>query len=344
VSQFVPGNAKLVGVDIGGANLKYCDTNGIASSTSFPLWQSPELLADRLAKDLSRFTSIDELAITMTGELADCFLDRAHGVKWIVDHALEAAARIRAREVRFYGTDGEFREAPDAKANPDVVAAANWHALASYAAKAVPDATTVIDVGSTTTDIIPIAEGSVSTSARTDFERLVEGSLVYVGCRRTPVCSLVSQLSYRGQACPVMNEVFATMDDALLILGSTTEDESDLNSADRQPRTVRCAANRMARMLGLDQRCVSTVDAREMAQEVVTAAKGRVSAAIRRIHRSGTVLIAGHGQELLGFDPGTRVQQLSDELGRSVTRCAPSYAVAMLYRWQVPDAGIRCGG
>ena len=51
---------------------------------------------------------IAALTITMTGELADCFADRAEGVRHIVSHACEAAARLKIEEVVFYGVDGRF--------------------------------------------------------------------------------------------------------------------------------------------------------------------------------------------------------------------------------------------
>jgi probable H4MPT-linked C1 transfer pathway protein len=344
VTESATQNCSVVGVDIGGANLKYCDTNGMAKSTNFPMWKCPDSLAERLKTDLDRVQPVSALAVTMTGELADCFLDRGAGVDWIVDHTMNAASQLGVEDVFFYGNDNGFHRSSDAKANPDIVAAANWHALASYAARVFPTAATVIDIGSTTTDIIPIADGRVSTAAVTDYERLVEGSLVYVGCRRTPICSLVDRLHYRGQECPVMNELFATIDDAMLVLQKTSEDEFDLDTADRRPRTVAFAANRMARMIGLDRRSVSIGEAAEMAAQVVSAAANQIGDALGRIHRPGSMVIAGHGQDLLMLNPGAQVDQLSDHIGHVAARCAPSFAVATLYQWQAQEAEIRCGG
>ena len=66
-----------------------------------------------------------------------------------------------------------------------------------------------------------LSAGFVATAAMTDHDRLLEGSLIYVGCRRTPVCALVDRLEFRGSASRVMNELFATIDDARLVLGAT---------------------------------------------------------------------------------------------------------------------------
>lgn len=344
MSGSASGSRHVVGIDIGGANLKYCDTSGHAISKIFPLWQTPELLADTLASGLREFPQCSELAVTMTGELADCFIDRRIGVSTIVDHAAQAASQIGANLVRFYGTDGQFRSSGDAKASCGAIAAANWHALASFAARSFPTATTVIDIGSTTTDIIPVSNSRVATKAMTDYDRMVEGSLVYVGCRRTPICSVVDRLPYRGQQCPVMNELFATIDDALLVLQLVAEDVTDLDTADGQPRTLKFAANRLARMIGLDHTGVSIGDAQRMASEVVDIVANRIDAAFRKVHRSGSVVVAGHGDDLLRIDPTVSVNRLSDHIGHGAARCAPSYAVAMLYQWQAQDAGVRCDG
>ncbi len=328
----------IVGVDIGGANLKYADANRIAISRIFPMWRHPQQLADALAEDLGRMNKIDALAVTMTGELADCFLDRAIGVDHIVSHACQAAKQLGIDQVAFYAVDGRFRDADEARRNVDLVAAANWHALASFVAKEIVSDATLIDIGSTTTDIIPIAAGRVATSATTDDDRLAEGSLVYVGCRRTPVCALVDRLRFRDREFSVMNEVFATIDDARMILGTVPEDAADKDTADRRPRTRDFAANRLARMIGLDRRTVSAADAQELARQVILSAQRRLREGLQTIPPASVILISGHGQDLLDLADHKTVLQLSDQLGPAVARCAPSYAVASLYRSQMMAA------
>ena len=220
-------NKLVIGVDIGGANLKYASACGMASSRAFAMWREPENLATALAEDLqSNFCNqqhaIETLAVTMTGELADCFIDREVGVQHIVEQTCHAAAQLGLDHVQFYGVDGLFHNARAAGEKPDLIAAANWHALANFIGREVAADALLIDIGSTTTDIIPITQQQVATTALTDHDRLCEHSLVYVGCKRTPVCSLVDTLEYRGVVTPVMNEQFATIDDALLLLGLTT--------------------------------------------------------------------------------------------------------------------------
>lgn len=320
---------ETVGVDIGGANLKYATINGRAHSRFFPMWRQSELLCDSLIEDLSEFGAIDGLAVTMTGELADCFLDREIGVQHIVDQTHRAAKQLGIRRVEFYGVDGVFYDAGAAKQRVDLIAASNWHALASYVGQEVSANALLIDIGSTTTDIIPITDGCVAIAAQTDYDRLIQGSLVYVGCRRTPICSLVDKLEFRGQSSTVMNEFFATIDDARLVLGTIADRPSDLDTADGKPRTAEFAANRLARMIGLDRRTVGVVDAQGLACQVIRAAKSQISSAISQ-QDCESIVLSGHGPDLLELSTKQVVVKLADRVGDEVSRCAPALAVARL--------------
>lgn len=338
-----------MGVDVGGANLKFASLDGDAVCTRFPMWRNPDRLGDALAKDLGQLhdasSNIDALAVTMTGELADCFADRSVGVAHIVAQMSWAAARLGIDELAFYGVDRQFRDSADATQHADLVAAANWHALASFVAEEVAGRAILVDIGSTTTDIIPIFQGRVDTSATTDYERLVDGSLVYVGCRRTPVCALVDHLNYRGRVSSVMNELFATIDDACLLLDTAEQDPECLDpencdTADGRPRTKEFAANRLARMIGLDRRTVTISEAKELASQVVAAANRRISEAVGVLHPDSVIIISGHGHDLIDLPSRNTVVQLSDMLGAAVTRCAPAYAVASLYHSEASGVAV----
>jgi probable H4MPT-linked C1 transfer pathway protein len=333
----------IVGVDVGGANLKYAQADGSAASQTFPMWRHPQRLADTIADGLGRFGQIDALAVTMTGELADCFTDRAIGVEHIVSHVCRSASLLGIDEVSFYGVDGRFRDAEDARRDVDSVAAANWHALASFVAREIATDAILVDIGSTTTDVIPLADGRVATAARTDHDRLSEGSLVYVGCRRTPVCALVNHLEWRGRSSAVMNELFATIDDARLVLGNVEQNTEDCDTADGKPRTVQFAANRLARMIGLDRRTVTSGDARDLASQIIASASLRIGESLAILGPQARIVLSGHGQEMLDSRQGALVSddaivRLSDQIGCDAARCAPSYAVAKLYHAETVEA------
>lgn len=325
----------VLGMDIGGANLKYATSHGKAASREFAMWMIPEQLSESLVEDIqTHFVDFgimpDELAVTMTGELADCFLDRKIGVEHIVQQTCEAADNFAINNVNFYGVDGSFHQAKIACENPDLIAAANWHALANFVGREISPDALLIDIGSTTTDIIPIREQNVSTPALTDYDRLCEASLVYIGCRRTPVCALLNNLEYRGISTPVMNELFATIDDAMLVLGHSDEDADDCSSADGKPRTRLLAANRLARMIGLDRRTINVDEAENLAQQIMTAAIHKIGNALNQHDRHKVWVLSGHGQALIAIPDGQTTLHLADHLGPEVARSAPAYAVARL--------------
>ena len=337
----VPASATTLGIDIGGANLKYATGDGDARSLPFPLWMRPEDLAAQLQHDIAAFSDVRRLAVTMTGELADCFLDRDEGVKHIVHACAAAADRMGCREAWYYGVDGRFHDASSACRHPDRIAAANWHALGSHVAQRfaneLDEGAVLIDVGSTTTDMVPLRHGRVTTTAKTDFDRLREGSLVYVGGERTTICSLVDKLTFRGQTIPVMREAFATMDDARLLTGHAAENLDDTNTSDGKPRDLFHAANRMARMIGLDHRSVSIDEAVFLARQVHERGRAVIAEAFERCKRQGLIdgtetwIVSGHANDLLpSGSHGVARIQLASVMGQQIARCAPAFAAACL--------------
>ncbi len=187
-------------LDIGGANLKAADGLGWTASRYFPLWRQPAELPAAIAallRDAPHGGRADGIAVTMTGELADCFATKRQGVACIVDAAEQAAA---GRTVRIYTTAGDWVTPDEARQQPLQAAAANWHALARFAARFVrADTGLLIDIGSTTTDIVPLRDAVPAPAARTDTERLACGELVYTGVLRSPVCAVVQSLPWRAQ-------------------------------------------------------------------------------------------------------------------------------------------------
>src|SRR5207302_599708 len=116
---------------------------------------------------------VDHLAVTMTGELADCFVTKSEGVKFILSALTEAAA---GRHTRVYMTSGMLVSPAVALRQPLLAAASNWHALARFAGRFAPKgAGLLIDVGTTTTDIIPLIDGAPVTMDHTDPKRLLSG-------------------------------------------------------------------------------------------------------------------------------------------------------------------------
>jgi probable H4MPT-linked C1 transfer pathway protein len=327
----------VVGIDIGGANLKVARDDGAAWSDAFALWQSPQLLAGQLMEQWAD-ASPDVVLATMTGELCDCFATRAEGVRFIVEH-LEAAADDAA--VRVWSMARGFVTPAAARAAPHEVAAGNWHALAHWLAPMwSAGLTLLIDVGSTTTDIIPMRDGALATDSRTDAARLERGELVYLGAERTPIMALVDALTLDDTRYPVMAEHFATLADALVLTGDADEDPQTTDTPDGRGRGETDAARRLVRMIGSDLDACDVEAARQFARQCRDAAVERLTKAIAHVLQNTAadrVVLGGSGAVLaqraldaLHYD-GQRID-LARRIGDRASHAACAHALVQL--WQ----------
>jgi (4-(4-[2-(gamma-L-glutamylamino)ethyl]phenoxymethyl)furan-2-yl)methanamine synthase len=327
----------VLGLDIGGANVKAAHSSGPALILPFALWKSPALLPDALGRLLQDMPPSDAVAVTMTGELCDCFESKRQGVLAILD---AVAAIAGSRAIHVWRNDGRFVDGDTARTTPLQVASANWLALAAFAGRYAPKGPALlIDIGSTTTDIVPLLDGRPRPKGRTDRERLDSSELVYTGVRRTPLCALLYNLmgSSFGAA-----ELFATTLDAHLLLDHIPEDAADTNTADGRPATKACAEARLARMLCADLETSTADERRGLAKLILhnqtTMLGFAINDAARRLPAlPQTVVFAGEGEFLIRLTlqaqrdiPPCRVVSLSRELGPAISRAACAYAVAML--------------
>src|SRR5439155_11434180 len=190
---------KWLALDIGGANVKAADGQGYAQAYSFAMWRDSSRLAQQIRTAISEAPPCDHLAVTMTGELADCFETKESGVRFILQALADGSDN---RHARVYLVDGRLVSPQVALTLPQLAAASNWHALARFAGRLAPQgAALLIDVGSTTCDIVPLLDGKPVAKGATDTQRLLAGELVYTGIERSPLCAVVSAAAYRGQSC-----------------------------------------------------------------------------------------------------------------------------------------------
>jgi len=321
----------VLGLDIGGANLKAVHTDGLVRTQPFALWKEPSALADRLGNLCGEFPAFDRVAVTMTGELCDCFATRREGVR----HILKAVAAVLPHDVvTVYRTDGLFADFDEAHEEPLSVAAANWLALSAFAGRYAPTGRAlVVDIGSTTTDLIPLCDGVPVPTGRTDTDRLACGELVYTGVRRTPACALLG--------CGGAAEFFATTLDVYLLLEFIPEDATDTDTADGRPATKSLAHARLARMLCGDAESVPRVKAVGLAKRLSRMQQHLLDAAGRLIaakHGPPETLIVGGSGEFLarlafaGHEGA--IVSLSEQLGPERSAAACAYAVAALLQEQ----------
>jgi len=323
-------DTNAIGLDIGGANLKLATARGTAKSRSFALWKHPEKLAAELRDFAGDFEPDVPIGVTMTGELCDCFRTKREGVRHIVKATEEA---FRGRSIRYWTTDGQFVDAEAGCEQPIKVAAANWHAQATFVGRFAPQGFALLmDMGSTTFDIVPVRNGVPVPVCKTDAQRLVTGELLYFGCRRTPLAALLKD------ACA---ELFSTVHDVHVLAGRSPEEPHNTDTADGRPMTREYAWERVARMLGFDREMPHADAVVTRACDTVMAVqKQRWTQAVTRVQslrndRATTVLVSGSGafvtrEWVAEMTPTPQVIQLSETLGELVSHAACAYAVAVL--------------
>ena len=296
-------SAALIGWDVGGAHLKAAAVSSTGEllrvwSIPCPLWQG----LDQLESAVSQIEAELALAqcchaLTMTGEMCDLFPTRDMGVSGIT-HWFQR--RLGGAPLRVYAADAGLLscDAVDARA----VASMNWHATASAVARACPDAL-LIDVGSTTTDLIRLQAGEIVMAGRDDRSRLASDELVYQGVVRTPVMALTQRAPYAGVWQGLAAEYFATTADVHRLCG-TLPDEVDLQpSADGRGKSRAESAARLARMVGDDATTSNHADLIALAEHLAGLQRSHLMAAVERVEalRQGTrsvVVGAGIGRFL----------------------------------------------
>jgi (4-(4-[2-(gamma-L-glutamylamino)ethyl]phenoxymethyl)furan-2-yl)methanamine synthase len=327
---------QVLGLDIGGANLKAAHSNGLVRQIPFELWKHPDRLLEALRQLLQSWLPLDLIAVTMTGELCDCFETRRKGVEAILSAIALAAGLVPAW---IWTVDGRSVPIAEAARIPLRVASANWLALAMFAGRLVPTGAALsVDIGSTTTDIVPLSDGKPIPRGHTDAERLRLGELVYTGVRRTPVCALAG--------ADVAAELFATTLDAYLLLGEIEEDASDRFTADGRPALWAAAHARLARMLGADYDTCKREETLALAAKVKVQQIRILQNAVQEVSNRlpappRAVILSGSGEFLakqaIQTLPRLALEQISltRTLGPAVSQAACAYAVAVLASEQI---------
>ncbi len=334
------------GWDIGGAHVKAVllepeSTVSYVEQRACPLWRGVEEL-DRVLEDIRAALPAAPVhhAVTMTGELVDAFANRAAGVRALVDGLM----RGLPGELHVYGGRAGFLTPAVSIARSVDVSSANWMATATFTAARVGSGV-LVDIGSTTTDIVPFTDGQLKVRGYRDHERLQCGELVYTGVVRTPVMAMTRTVPFDGRMTPVMAEHFATAADVYRILDLLPEHADAWPAADHSGKTPEASAVRLARMLGMDAEWAGFEAWVQVARYLRACQVDAIRSVCRRAlredvpHPRAPLVGAGVGRFL--------VREVAAELGRpyfdfsdffhdaaqhrfSVADCAPAAAVASL--------------
>lgn len=336
----------LVGWDIGGVNVKaswlvagkdWVRQTRVASRP-FEIWHDKELLPEVLraaAGDIAPDGPIQAMAVTMSAELSDVFATKREGVLYVLDCVHNCFPN---EDIYVLNLSGVLVLLQDAITSPLEFAAANWVASAHWLAGRWPNCL-LVDVGSTTTDILPVLDGRIAVRGKTDTDRLVSGELVYTGALRTNLAAIVQSVPVNGRSCRVASEYFAVSGDVHLILGHLKPEDYDCTTPDNQPPTVDSARGRLARLICSDSEMMSAREIDELAryihaQQVLQIRSGieQVISRLPDLYKHPAVVF-GAGA-FLGAEAarglGLKIRNLENDLGVKKSAALPCVAVAEL--------------
>ncbi|MHA1578610.1 MAG: hydantoinase/oxoprolinase family protein [Candidatus Freyarchaeota archaeon] len=338
----------FLGLDVGGVNTKAVALNVDTPETVknreflsvyFPIWEHslaelPQLMK-RVRNDLCGDRSPSALGVTMTAELSDAYQTKREGVNHVLDSVGEAFPETKVWVV---DVDGDLVTVSEARKRPLRVAAANWAATAWMVGRHVKDCF-LIDVGSTTTDIIPLVDGRPKTLGKTDTERLISGELVYTGVLRTPVPAITSRIPVWGKDCRVSSEKFALSADVHIILGNITEEEYTCETADGRGKTVDYSLARLARVVCADTEMLRREEIIKIAHHVYRCQLAQITEALVQVkgrHNAiRKVIVTGIGRDFLArkaaLEAGFReIIDLGEIAGERGAEMSPAFAMALM--------------
>lgn len=349
--------APLIGWDVGGAHVKasLLVDGGIRDVAQWPapLWQGLCHLDAAIDAAQARWPALGPTrhAVTMTAEMTDLFPHREAGVLGIVDHL---ATRL-GPDTRFFAGVADWPTVAEAGARWRDIASANWLATA-HRIGARHRAALLVDIGSTTTDLIPVIDGQPRPQGRSDAERLASGELVYMGVVRTPLCALARQIPFGRRSRNVMNEWFATSADVFRVTGELDPAHDQQPTADGGDKSEPASCRRLARMIGMDARDAEPGEWREFAARWREEMLGEIAIHLTRVARAAGLpadapvvgagcglflarqLAARSGRPFVHFHELANLAPLAAPgAGAWVDTCAPSVSVALLLaHWSQP--------
>jgi probable H4MPT-linked C1 transfer pathway protein len=331
------------GYDVGGAHLKVAlSDNGrtiAVRQIACPLWQGLDKLDAAFAEAADLVSRADRHAATMTGELCEIFPDRATGVRVIIDRLKSLLPSFQV----WMGLRG--LGAPDvAETDPTRVASTNFLASAALVALRLPNAL-LVDMGSTTTDIVPVRDAKVAALGLTDGDRLRTGELVYTGLTRTDVSIVAQRGKFLGRSQRLAAGSFANMADVRRVLGTLPEDVDQHATFDGRGKSLDESLERFARCFGRDAHEALIGDWQVAARNIATQQMREIGTAIDEVlaaaalPASASTVAAGIGADeiaKLTLDAGREVIRFGDLANATddcrvwATRCAPATALSLL--------------
>ena len=349
-----------LGLDIGGANTKAAlinTKNGELQKVKvaveyFPVWKDPQKLTIVLLalKQQLSIEHLDAVGVTMTAELSDAYNTKREGVLQILACVKQA---FPSQPIYVLTTESQMVPVKTAEEKPLLVAAANWSATGWLVAQQIRDCV-VVDVGSTSTSIIPIVAGRVAAKGKTDLDKLLCGELVYSGSLRTNVAAIVHSIPVRNGVAGVSSELFALSADVHLILGHITEKQYTCETADGRGKTLPESLARLARVVCADTEMLSKQEIVDMAKYVSSEQIRQVAEGLNKVYNytkkqvsaKVPVVVTGLGKDFIARTAAEQIGvdtivDLASLIQNEASMATPAFGVALMTAYKLKGGTIK---
>jgi hypothetical protein len=343
----------ILGLDIGGANIKVglveISNGRIMESRTMvrylPLWRDGKKKLSSELQEISTFLSqtdkIDQLGLTMTAELSDVFKSKKEGVEYVLKNVENIWSNTKPLIV---DNTGRLIAMKECYSNYLTVSSANWAATAKVLTNIFKECI-LIDVGSTTTDIVPIVDHKVSVSGRTDLERLATGELIYTGILRSTIPSIVHSIPVKGNETKIASEIFALSADVHLILGNISQGEYSTETADGRGKSYKECLSRLARMVCADSDFLGETELKKIANSIYSEQVKQIEYGLKQVWNRDifekksmpnlAIVTTGLGGRILGKEAASNLgfrnfNDMGEILGIKNSQAITAISVAIL--------------
>jgi probable H4MPT-linked C1 transfer pathway protein len=346
----------VLGLDIGGANTKAAfiiTKNGKVFAVKtvlryFPFWKRDknkliEMLSN-IIRELCNSTALDAISITMTAELSDTFSTKREGVNYILDSVGQVSGKT---PILVLNVDAQFCSVEAAKSESLKVAAANWAATGWLVSQIINECV-VVDVGSTSTSIIPIVDGKLAANGKTDLEKLIIGELVYTGSLRTNVAAIVQSVPVRGNMSRVSSELFAQSGDVHLLLSNIKSEQYTVDTPDGKGKSRDAALTRLARVVCADVEMLNEPEIVKIAEYVFRSQLEQIACGLSQVYsrlkpnskKFVPAVVTGLGGVFLAKNAAkkaniTKIIDLNEIMPQSFVLASPAIGVALMAATQL---------
>ncbi len=309
-----------IGLDIGGANLKVASINN-GKIIYFPMWKKWKELNKQLF-EIKKEYKPKSVGVVITAELADSFDNKVNGIRYISSVVNDVFDDCN---IFYLDVNGNIKSKID---DPKLFAASNWVASTKFLLRYYENFL-FADMGSTTTDLIPVT--NKIEAEKTDYERLRRKELIYFGILRTPIFYVLPEFD----STPLASEYFSITGDIFTLTGDISVKDYNCETPDGRDKGKEDCMRRIARTLCCDVDEIGKDNIFKLAKLVKEEMIKKTSKAIETLaakYKLNKVIGCGIGEFILkkaSKHAGLDYISLKDKFG-DFSSIFPAYAMARL--------------